>query len=44
MRTRIIAALSDELLKAGNVSGDAAARIYNTLRPRAVSRFPERKF
>jgi hypothetical protein len=44
MRTRILAALGDELLRAGAVSGDFAAKLYNASRPRAVSAYPERKF
>jgi len=44
MRNRIIAALSDELLKSGCVSGDFCTKLYNQTRPRAVSQFPERKF
>lgn len=44
MRTRIIAGLSQELLRAGCVGGDFSARLYNELRPRAVGAFPERKF
>ena len=43
MRARIIAALSDEILRVGHVSGDFAAKLYNDFRPRAVSGFPERK-
>ena len=44
MRERIIASLSDELLRVGCVSGDFCARTYNALRPRAVSQYPERRF
>jgi hypothetical protein len=44
IHTRIIAALSSELLQRGFVSGDFAAKLYNDLRPRAVSAYPERRF
>jgi hypothetical protein len=44
MRGRITAALSDELLKVGCVSGDFCTRLYNNSRPRALSQFPERRF
>lgn len=44
MHTRIIAGLSDELLRSRFVSGDFCTRLYNTLRPKAVSAYPERKF
>jgi hypothetical protein len=44
MRARIVAGLSDELLKVGCVSGDFAAKLYNDLRPRAVGKYPPRNF
>jgi hypothetical protein len=44
MRTKILAALSDELLRTGFVSGDFCARLYNESRPRALSQFPPRQF
>ncbi|SRR6266550_1851240 len=44
MRNRIIASLSDELLRAGCVSGDFCARTYNSLRPKSVAAFQERRF
>jgi len=44
IRTRIIAALRDELLKVGCVTGDFCAKLYNNSRPRALSQYPERKF
>jgi hypothetical protein len=44
MRVRLVQSLSDELLRAGCVSGDFCARTYNALRPRAVSQYPERRF
>jgi hypothetical protein len=44
MRTKIIASLSDELLRTGFVSGDFCARLYNDSRPRALSQFPPRQF
>jgi hypothetical protein len=44
MRTRILASLSDELLRVGFVSGDFCARLYNDSRPRALSQFPPRQF
>jgi hypothetical protein len=44
MRTKILASLSDELLRAGFVNGDFCARLYNDSRPRAVSRFSPRQF
>jgi hypothetical protein len=39
VRTKILAALSDELLRTGFVSGDFCARLYNDSRP-----FPPRQF
>ena len=44
MRTRILASLSDELLRTGFVSGNFCARLYNDSRPRALSQFPPRQF
>lgn len=44
MRARIVAGLSDEILRIGFVSGDFATKLYNNLRPRCVSAYPERKF
>jgi hypothetical protein len=44
MRTRILAGLSEELLRAGFVNGDFAAKLYNDIRPRALSAFPPRQF
>jgi hypothetical protein len=44
MHTRIIAALSDEIIKVGYVSGDVAAKFYNDYRPRALSAFRPRLF
>jgi hypothetical protein len=44
VRTTILAALSDELLRTGFVSGDFCARLYNDNRPRALSQFPPRQF
>jgi len=43
MHTKIIASLSEELLRVGFVSGDFAARLYNDSRPRALSQFPPRQ-
>jgi hypothetical protein len=43
MRTKIIGSLSDELLRAGFVSGDFCATLYNSSRPKNISAFPERK-
>jgi hypothetical protein len=37
MRTKILAALSDELLRTGFVNGGFAAKLYNDLRPRALT-------
>jgi hypothetical protein len=42
MRARIVAGLSDELLRTGVVRGDFAAKLYNELRPRAVGKYPPR--
>jgi len=44
MRTKILASLSQELLRAGFVNGDFCARLYNDSRPRALSQFPPRQF
>jgi hypothetical protein len=44
MHSRVIAGLSAELLQSGFVSGDFAAKLYNDIRPRALSQFPERRF
>jgi len=44
MRARLVQSLSDELLRAGCVSGDFCAKLFNSMRPRALSQFPERKF
>jgi hypothetical protein len=44
MRTKIIASLSDELLRAGFVSGGFCAPLYNQNRPKNLAAFPERKF
>jgi hypothetical protein len=44
MHTRILASLSDELLRVGFVSGDFCARLYNDSRPRALSQFRPRQF
>lgn len=44
MRTKILASLSDELLRTGFVNGDFATRLYNDCRPRALSQFPPRQF
>jgi hypothetical protein len=43
MHTKIIAALSEELYQTGSVSADFAAKLFNSLRPRALSEFPERR-
>jgi hypothetical protein len=44
MRTRILAALGEELLRTGFVNGDFATRLYNDSRPKALSQFPPRQF
>jgi hypothetical protein len=44
MRTKILASLSEELLRAGFVNGDFATRLYNDSRPKALSQFPPRQF
>jgi hypothetical protein len=44
MRTKILASLSQELLRVGFVNGDFAMRLYNDRRPKALSQFPPRQF
>jgi hypothetical protein len=43
MRARVVAGLSAELLQSGFISADVAAKLYNDLRPRALSAYPERR-
>jgi len=44
MSAQITAALTEELTRAGSVSGEFTAKLYNKLRPRGLRRYPERKF
>ena len=44
MKAKILAALVQQLFAVGFADGIFCARLYNTLRPRGLSQFPERKF
>jgi len=44
MHSRIVAALSDELMRCGVAGSDFCTRLYENLRPRAFSKYPPRSF